>query len=113
LFPKEEKNMSVIAISRGSLYAAKKLAEGLKERLGYSVITREEVIDAAKRYGIEETDLGETDIMQSHPPGYWHEHSNQRLHYLTCFKTALLDFAVKDSLIVNPLNWKLMGFEGI
>ena len=93
--------MSVIAISRGSLYAAKKLAEGLKERLGYRVITREEVIDAAKRYGIEETGLGEKDIMKSHPPGYWHERSDQRLHYLTCFKTALLDFAMKDPIVYH------------
>jgi cytidylate kinase len=93
--------MSVIAISRGSLFATKKLAEGLKARLGYDIISREEVIDAAKRYGIEETGLGEKDIMESHPPGYWHERSDERMHYLTCFKTALLDFAVEGSIIYH------------
>ncbi len=93
--------MSVIAISRGSLYATKKLAEGLKERLGYTIISREEVIEAAKRYGIEETGLGEKDIMESHPPGYWHEHANERMHYLICFKTALLDFALRGSIIYH------------
>jgi len=93
--------MSVIAISRGSLFATRMLAEGLKDRLGYRVISREEVIDNAKQYGIEETGLGETDIMESHPPGYWHERSDERLHYLTCFKTALLDFAVEGSIIYH------------
>ncbi len=93
--------MSVIAISRGSLYATKKLAEGLKARLGYRIISREEVIDTAKRYGIEETGLGDKDIMELHPPGYWHEHSDERMHYLTCFKTALLDFAVEGSIIYH------------
>ena len=93
--------MSVIAISRGSLHAAKTLAEGLQARLGYSIISREEVIDAAKQYGIEETGLGDKDIMESHPPGYWHEHSGERMHYLTCFKTALLDFAVQGSMIYH------------
>jgi cytidylate kinase len=93
--------MSVIAISRGSLYATKKVAEGLKARLGYRIISREEVIDAAKRYGIEETGLSEKDIMELHPPGYWHKHSDERMHYLTCFKTALLDFAVKGSIIYH------------
>jgi len=93
--------MSVIAISRGSLFATKKLAEGLKDRLGYKIISREEVIKAAKRYGIEETGLGEIDIMESHPPGYWHERSDERMHYLTCFKTALLDFAVEGSIIYH------------
>lgn len=93
--------MSVIAISRGSLLATKKLVEGLKARLQYKVITREEVIEAAGRYGIEETGLGEKDIMEMHPPGYWHERSDKRMHYLTCFKTSLLDFAVKDSIIYH------------
>ena len=93
--------MSVIAISRGSLFATKKLAEGLKARLGYRIISREEVIDAAKHYGIEETGLGEKDIMESHPPGYWHERSGERMHYLACFKTALLDFAVQGSIIYH------------
>lgn len=93
--------MSVIAISRGSLHAAKKLAEGLKERLGYDIISREEVIDAARRYGIEETGLGDKDIMEAHPPGYWQERSGERMHYLTCFKTALLDFAVQGSMIYH------------
>jgi len=93
--------MSVIAISRGSLFATKKLAEGLKSQLGYKIISREEVIEAAKNYGIEETGLGEKDIMESHPPGYWHDRSNERMHYLTCFKAALLDFAVEGSIIYH------------
>jgi len=93
--------MSVIAISRGSLSATKKLADGIKSQLGYRIISREEVIDAAGVYGIGETGLGEKDIMESHPPGYWHERSNERMHYLTCFKTALLDFAVQGSIIYH------------
>jgi len=93
--------MSVIAISRGSLLATKKLVEGLKDRLGYRVLSREEVIDAAGKYGIEETGLGEKDIMEGHPPGYWHERVDQRMHYLICFKTALLDFAVEGSIIYH------------
>jgi cytidylate kinase len=93
--------MSVIAISRGSLFATKKLAEGIKARLGYNIISREEVIDAAARYGIDETGLGDKDIMESHPPGYWQERSNERMHYLTCFKTALLDFAVEGSIVYH------------
>jgi flagellar biosynthesis regulator FlaF len=93
--------MSVIAISRGSLFATKQLAEGLNKRLGFRIVSREEIIEAAKRYGIEETGLGDKDIMESHPPGYWHEHSGERAHYLTCFKTALLDFAVQGSIIYH------------
>jgi len=93
--------MSVIAISRGSLFATRQLAEGLQAKLGYRIISREDVIDAAGRYGIEDTGLGDKDIMEAHPPGYWHDRSDERVHYLTCFKTALLDFAMEGSLIYH------------
>ncbi len=93
--------MSVIAISRGSLFAAKKLAEGIKGRVGFRIVTREEVILAAKRYNIEDTGLGEADIMESHPPGYWHTREDDRKHYLTCFKTALMDFALNESIVYH------------
>ena len=93
--------MSVIAISRGSLSATKKLAEGLKAILGYKIISREEVIETAEKYGIKETGLGDRDIMEAHPPGYWHNRSDERMHYLTCFKMALLDYAVEGSIIYH------------
>jgi len=86
--------MSVIAISRGSLSAASKLAEGLSRVLGSKVITREEVIAAAERYGIDETGLREKDILEQHAPGFWEKYSDARRHYLACFRAALLDFVI-------------------
>ena len=61
--------MSVIAISRGSLDAATKLAEGLKEKLKSRVITREEVLKAAERYGIAKSGFEMKHILKQHPPG--------------------------------------------
>ncbi len=93
--------MSVIAISRGSLSAAAKLAEGLKAKLGGTIVTREEVIKAAERYGLEETGLGEKHIMEQHPPGFWERYSDARRHYLACFKSALLDFVLQGPVIYH------------
>lgn len=93
--------MSVIAISRGSLSAASKLAAGLGEKLGATVITREEVIEVAERYGLYETGLREKDILEQHPPGFWEKYSDARRHYLVCFKTAMLDAVMQGSIIYH------------
>lgn len=93
--------MSVIAISRGSLSAASKLAAGLGEKLGATVITREEVIVVAERYGLHETGLREKDILEQHPPGFWEKYSDARRHYLVCFKAALLDAIMQGSIIYH------------
>jgi cytidylate kinase len=93
--------MSVIAISRGSLSAATKLAEGLSSRLGGAVITREQVLEAAERYGIAESGLEMRHIVAQHPPGFWEKYADARKHYLTCFKAALFDFVLQGPIIYH------------
>ncbi len=93
--------MSVIAISRGSLIATQKLAAGLSAKLGSTVITREDVVKAAERYGIDQTGISKENIVGEHPPGFWERYADARRHYLTCFKAALLDYAVKGSIIYH------------
>ncbi len=93
--------MSVIAISRGSLSAARKLAEGLSSRLGSTVITREQVLEAAERYGIGETGLQMKHIVAQHPPGFWESYAEARRHYLACFKAALFDFVLRGPVIYH------------
>jgi cytidylate kinase len=93
--------MSVIAISRGSLRATIQLAEGLSEKLDYKIVSRETIVEAAKKYGIEESGLAEEAIFQRKPPGFWDRLSDKRRQYLTCFKAALLDHALQDSIIYH------------
>ncbi|MCP4633499.1 MAG: cytidylate kinase-like family protein [candidate division Zixibacteria bacterium] len=93
--------MSVIAISRGSLRATKMLAVGLSERLGNKIVSREEVYEAAAKYGILDTKLGGDEIIEQKTPGFWDRHSDKRRQYLACFKAALLDFAMEDSIIYH------------
>jgi len=93
--------MSVIAISRGSLTAAERLAEHLGKELGSRVVDREGVIAAAERYGIDKTGISKENIASESPPGFWEEYADARHHYLTCFKAALLDFAVQGPLIYH------------
>jgi len=93
--------MFAIAISRGSLSAATTLAEGLRARLGGIVVTREEVVRAAKNYGLEETGLREEHILKQHVPGFWERYADARRHYLACFRAALLDFVLEGPVIYH------------
>lgn len=93
--------MSIIAISRGSLSAATKLAEGLSSKLGSAVITREQVLEAAERYGIAESGLQMRHIVAQHPPGFWENYADARKHYLACFKAALFDFVLQGPIIYH------------
>ncbi len=93
--------MFAIAISRGSLSAASKLAEGLQAKWGGTIVAREEVIKAAEAFGLEETGLREEHILGQHAPGFWERYADARKHYLACFRAALLDFVLKGSLIYH------------
>jgi len=90
-----------IAISRGSLSAASKLADGLQAKLSGTVVTREEVIKTAEEYGLEETGLREEHILKQHVPGFWERYADARKHYLACFRAALLDFVLKGPVIYS------------
>lgn len=91
--------MFTIAISRGSSDAALELAEGIKENSGGAIVTREEVIRAAGKYGLQETGLREEHILKQQVPGFWERYADARRHYLACFKISLLDFVLQGSTI--------------
>jgi cytidylate kinase len=92
--------MSIITISRGSLSAASMLAKKVSEKLGWTVVTREDVLKTAEKYGIKETGLGELSFIEK-SPSLWDKMSDRKRQYLLCFQTALLDFAIKGNFIYN------------
>lgn len=92
--------MNIITISRGSLSATEMLAHEVSNRLGYKIVTREDVIEAAEKYGIKETGLGDISFIEK-SPSWWDKLSDRREHYLACFQTALLDFALEGSIVYH------------
>ncbi len=92
--------MKIITISRGSLSATEKLATEISKRLGCSVVTREDVLKAAEKYGIKDTGLGDLSFIEK-APSFWDKMSDRRKHYIACFQTALLDFALNDSIVYH------------
>lgn len=92
--------MNIITISRGSLSATETLAKKISEKLNCSIVTREDVIKAAEKYGIGETGLGDLSFTDKSPT-IWDKMSDRKKHYLSCFQTALLDFALEGSIIYH------------
>jgi cytidylate kinase len=92
--------MKIITISRGSLSATEKLAKEISKRLNCSVVTREDVLKAAEKYGIKDTGLGDLSFIEK-SPSLWDKMSDRRKHYISCFQAALLDFAMNGSIVYH------------
>lgn len=92
--------MNIITISRGSLSATEKLSKKISEKLKCPVVTREDVIKAAEKYGIKETGLGDTTFIDK-SPSIWDKLSDRKKQYLCCFQASLLDIALKGSFIYH------------
>lgn len=92
--------MNIITISRGSLSATEMLAKKVSEKINCSVVTREDVLRAAEKYGIKETGLGDLSFIEKSPT-LWDKLSDRKKHYLACFQTALIEFALEGSIIYH------------
>lgn len=80
--------MTIITISRGLYCGGELLARQLGERLNYKVISREVIMEAAKKYGVSEKELLEG---MKHPPGIWERFTHQKKNYILAVQAALAD----------------------
>ncbi len=92
--------MNIITISRGSLSATEMLAKKVSEKLGCSIVTREDVIKAGEKYGIKESGLGDLSFVEK-SPSFKDKMSDRKKQYLACFQAALLDFALQGSIVYH------------
>ncbi len=90
--------MAIIAISRGTFTGGEGLATAVAERLGYRCLSREEILEAARAYGIPIDKLREA--MDS-PPSFWERLIGQRAAYLVYIRAALSAQALADNLIYH------------
>ena len=104
--------MAIITISRGSLSGGKELARRLGEKLGYKVISREIVVDAAKTYGVSEDKLVEG---LEHAPGLWARFTGHEESYLLAMQATLADQVSEGNVIYHGLagRFLLSGLPGV
>ncbi len=88
--------MAIVTISRGSASGGMFLAKGLAKRLGYDLITREEIIRGASKFGVVEAKLEKALMGQ---PVFSENFKHDVRCYLTFYREALCERAEKDNLI--------------
>jgi cytidylate kinase len=90
--------MAVVTISRGSASGGLLLAQKLGEKLGYEIVSREDVIREAARFGASEESLQEALLK---PPTFWDRFKHERRRYLTLVQAALCERAQKDRVVYH------------
>jgi cytidylate kinase len=98
--------MAIITISRGTFSGGQAVAEWVGERLGYQVISREEIIDAAvASYGVP---VEKIVAAMEKPPAFWERLINERSDYLNYMRAALFERARENNLVFHGFVGHLM-----
>jgi cytidylate kinase len=90
--------MAIITISRGTFSGGTALADCLGKRLGYQVVGREVVLEAAREFGISPVKL--TTAMEK-PPSFWQQLTGERTTYLNYVRATLTEHAIKGDLVYH------------
>lgn len=90
--------MPIITISRGSASGGILLAQGLAKKTGYRLVSREDIIQSASKYGVPAEKLEEALLK---PPGFWDRFRYERRRYLSFVQAALCDQAKEDGIIYH------------
>lgn len=90
--------MAIITISRGSMSGGEALAQCLASNLGYPVLGREVLVEAAARLGVTENVLREK-IQTS--AGLFEKLTTDRYIYLVALQSALADQCVSGDLVYH------------
>ncbi len=90
--------MAIVTISRGSASGGLLLAQGLAGKLGYMLVSREDILQSASKYGVSGEKLQEALLK---PPGFWERFRHERKRYLSFVQAALCDHAKTDRIIYH------------
>jgi cytidylate kinase len=90
--------VAIITISRGSASGGILLAQGLAEKTGYKLVSREDIIQSASKYGVPAEKLQEALLK---PPGFWDRFRHERRRYLCFVQAALCEQAKEDRIIYH------------
>jgi cytidylate kinase len=92
--------MSIITISRGSYSRGKEIAEQVAEKLGYTCIGREALLEASEIFNISEIKL----LKAIHDaPSILERFTYGKEKYISYIQAALLNIAKKDNMVYHGL----------
>ena len=105
--------MPVVTISRGSLSGGELLAEHLGARLGFKVLSREVLVEAARKYGVSESELVDG---LAEPAGFWERLTHKKEHYLLAVQATLAEMLLPDGNGIyhgHAGQFLLQGLSGV
>lgn len=97
--------MAIITISRGSSSMGKAVAEKVAERLNYTIISREVILDASQQFNIPEIKL-EKAIHDA--PGILERYSHSSHSYIAYFRAALTERIAGGNIVYHGLAGHLL-----
>lgn len=97
--------MQVVCISRGTFSGGKELAEKLADKLGYNCLSREELIEAATKEGIQ---VGKLEVAMMKPWTFNEKLAIEREHYLAFTTAYLCDRAIEGRLVYHGRTGHLL-----
>ena len=91
--------MAIITISRGAYSGIEALAEGLREELGYRLLSREELlVHTAEEFKASESQL---ESALQHRPGLLEGRGLTRLHFIHCVQAVIAKAVQGDKLVYH------------
>jgi cytidylate kinase len=90
--------MPIITISRGTKSGGMALAEALAKRLDCPCLSREILLESARRYNIDEATL---QAELSRPPSLWQRLAKERHRYLIFVRCSLLQAATQGDFVYH------------
>jgi cytidylate kinase len=97
--------MAIVTVSRGTFSGGQQLATYLGETLGYGVISRELLVQAAARYGVNEQALVR---LVEQPPTLWDRFRVQKQTYLAVLRATLCDEVRRDNVVYHAIAGHLL-----
>ncbi len=90
--------MAIVTISRGTLSGGQHLAECVGGRLGYRVISREVLAEAANQFGVSQEALAKG---LEEAPSFWDRFSIDRQVYLAVVRATLGQLVRQDNVVYH------------
>jgi cytidylate kinase len=97
--------VQAICISRGTFVGGEELAERVAQKLGYQCLSREALVEAATREGIQ---VGKLEMAVTRPGRFTERLALERDHYLAFVTAALCDRALDGGVVFHGRTGHLL-----
>jgi cytidylate kinase len=92
--------MSVIIISRGAHHKGEEIAEKTAQKLGYSCVSRDILLEASQKYNVPEIKLKKS---MERAPGFLERLGFEKQKYISYVQSALLKRLKEDNIVYHGL----------